>query len=453
MLCAQHMPGMQGYLMLRINVCFVANHFRDQLWSVNCRVAIALIKICGEAMWYFAKRARAATILVSAFLIPLEAAAQDRNDPVAVSQNFVAFGNIPFGNVVTFDTPLGLLQCTGGSFALNIPRQCQFLNFGDGYAIAGTPSVALQSIAEAVIEGDQDMLNTFGVDPARNASEIVTMKVSGRLRKSDNDGLNDSANWLGGGGKTHPFESEETSVYASMTYRLPHMVRGGTVRLGFIVGQNDINVDMRPNDILGGVVGGIASGENTSILIGGNVLWGSQSGLYMFGGVVGHFGQSDMINKSGTVERYKNDTGGVIVSSSIGQVTSLGQSKVDLRIGGAFAFLGGNDITGSDYRDPNITAALVSFSPMLFRDITVNGGLLRPYIQGSVKYWILESDVRYKVNGQTVNFDQSNVILKTELGMNYVSGGWTFGIAGYGETSNKTDSIGGRASATYKFDN
>ena len=181
----------------------------------------------------------------------------------------------------------------------------------------------------------------YAISPPANNADNLAVEVTGRLQNVRNDGLVDKQNWLAGRNRTHGFETDEGSLFLSVSYRMPGTFFGGIARLGGVVGYNKLNTELVPTENLGGTKGRIGSIENESLLYGGSLLW-PRGGLYSLWGIVGHTGDSDLKNKNtAAIETYKNDTHGFIYSSATGYLVPLapwtGGAMLDLRLSSGYS--------------------------------------------------------------------------------------------------------------------
>ena len=93
---------------------------------------------------------------------------------------------------------------------------------------------------------------------------------------------------------------------------------------------------------------------------------------------------------------------------------------------------------------------------MLFVDIPMRGGTLRPYVQGTIKgLGDYDNQVRFQFAAppfdQSVKFGQHGTYWGAEGGINYGIQSWTFGAAIYTERSQSEETFGGKLGASYKF--
>jgi hypothetical protein len=326
--------------------------------------------------------------------------------------------------------------------------------------ITSTTSMSLMSAVESL---HNDAANAVAGWPL---SFGAGAGASGRLRHTTHDGLTTSPNF-GPPGVSYAFDIKEASAFGQASYGLGTVV-GGAVRLSVIFGHNWLDLEAKPNSLNPlPAKGAIGSAENESFMAGGSLLWHSRQS-YVSVVVLAHHGDTTLVDKfpgPGNFIRYNYDTAGVISNLLVGHVFNLAGGdkgvKLDLRGGLGYIRNSGSSFDVSVppgppvYAEFDFSAATASFSPMLFADIAMAGGILRPYVQGTVKTYFnySNSSALYDATGllQVFKFNEDKVFTSVELGLNFVSGSWAFGAGYTHEWSDDVKTDAGRLSAVYKF--
>jgi len=294
--------------------------------------------------------------------------------------------------------------------------------------------------------------------------------ASGRLRSSSHDGFSTSPNF-GPPGSTYAFDTTESSAFVTGFYKIPGTVLGGgSLAFAGLIGANNLDMEMRPNRANPfPAKGQIGSAENESLLYGGNVVW-SYNLTYVSAMVVGHSGNTDLTDKflgPGNFVRFSYDTSGVIGNLVVGQVVPLGAGpnalKLDLR--GSLGYVK-NEGDAYDQKVPlpgiklftssDFEATSVAFSPMLFMDFNAGGGVMRPYIQATVRKFIDYENTTTLTDGtgailDKFFFNESHLYYNVELGYSFNSGNWSVGAAYYVDFSDDVMTNGGRVTASLKL--
>ena len=143
---------------------------------------------------------------------------------------------------------------------------------------------------------------------------------------------------------------------------------------------------------------------------------------------------------------------------TVGNVVQLGSGvKLDLRGSAGYSAYEGDAFRVLNARlTPSMSMWHGSFQPMIFTDLPMNGGTLRPYLQGTIK-GIAGYDNALKIQlidgsfTDTARFRQSSVYWGSEVGLNYGINSWTFGGALYTEQSMSEQTYGAKIGASYKF--
>ena len=286
--------------------------------------------------------------------------------------------------------------------------------------------------------------------------------ATGRWRHSSHDGFVPTPDILKNG-KTYGFDISERSLFGTFSYQLPGTVFGGSVKASFVIGTNQLDLTVKHNRQNQPPPVQVGGGDNDSLLYGGNLLWFSKLG-YVMGTLVGHRGDSTLVGPTflGAPDRFKYDTDGYVASLVVGTVVPLTSGptpiKVDLRGSlGRVTHSGDpfiSDIFGTKTQFEFSTSS-VGFSPMLFIDVPLAGGTLRPYVQGNIKTLFGYDNTTSFTGGfgppQVIEFDEERTFRGAEVGVNFVSGSWSFGASYYHEQSSDVTTNGGKIGAAYKL--
>ncbi len=282
---------------------------------------------------------------------------------------------------------------------------------------------------------------------------------TGRIRTTSHDGY--LTNSLLGAGRTGGFDAKEASYFATASFSAPGQVLGANVRFTGLAGQTFLTVDQRggpfsPNQ------GTVARTDIVATMLGGSMLMSWRSGWYAVGTAIGFLGNTETVDRVNAL-RAEYDNRGMVASLTVGRVMPLDDVmrglKLDLRGGVSY-----NTYEGDSFRvlntvfTPSLSFWTATFQPMLFADLPMSGGTLRPYLQGTVRAMgAYDNQLRVNVgNGafvDTIQFNQHQTYLGAELGLNYITGRWTFGGAVYTDQSHSEQTYGAKLGASYRFGN
>jgi outer membrane immunogenic protein len=327
-----------------------------------------------------------------------------------------------------------------------------------------------RSLTDAVDRNQNDLIarevfgTAFGGGGGVAAGGFGTFS-SGRLRKSEHDGLT--------GSRTYSFETEEASLISNAVYGVPGTVLGGQVKITGFYGQTWLSLDLKPNAV--NLVPDAGSASNESYLLGGSVLWANPQGAYVLGTLVGAWGETKLTDKVDVcydegckVNHYSYDTASVVASLTAGKVFPLGGKAgsgpmLDLRGSIAYTHAVGNPFLSarSDQQKYTFSTWTGSAGATLFVSQTLaNNAIFRPYIQGYVRHeWGYTNEFTaieaIQFGGTplgTFSFDQSPFYRGVDAGFTYAFQNMVFSASLYAESSDDETTYGGRLGLGWKFE-
>jgi hypothetical protein len=317
----------------------------------------------------------------------------------------------------------------------------------------GTPlvSAATSRSLDAAIEDytkttiDQH-LNVGNSNNNNNGNSTLSAYPTGRLRKSNHDGLRVTTGAdKYGTNRTLGYETEERSFYLSSSYVLPGLVLGGRVKLGGLVGVNDLRVDQ-----VGTTFGQGITAHNSSLMLGTSALWWEGSN-YLLGSVVGFLGDTvtDKVGVAFGNRHYDLGSEGGIGTIVAGHVFDLpGTTGLKLDARAALSYSSHSTEGAADGEKGNFSSFWQTSSLMLYSlNQMPDGAVLKPYAQVNAKYLFdYDNTVKFLLASgvATTRFNQDNFYLGGELGVNHIKGAYTFGAAAYYEASKDETTFGGR---------
>jgi len=329
------------------------------------------------------------------------------------------------------------------------------------------------SLADAIRQNDGDLINREVLDRAAGRSTgsgtgSVGAFASGRLRKSDHDGLRPRAD------DTPAYETDEASTFANVVATLPGTVLGGQLKLSGFAGHNWLSLDLRSNSLAVLDPNQSGSAENGSFLVVGTLLWARQN-TYVLATVVGTWGETrlkDGFDDCGhaspphptgcNINRYRYDTVGFLGTLTAGHVLDLAGAsgpKLDLRGSLGYIVNEGDPFRNvfGDKQEFRFSTWTGTVSATLFTSVALSdAALLRPYIQGYLRQ---EWDYRNEITATrsdgvplgTTPLDQRNLYGGVDTGFSYVQGSMTLGAAVYYEASGDERTLGGRVRASWQL--
>ena len=349
--------------------------------------------------------------------------------------------------------------------------------------IPTNPATA-RSLADAVSQNEKELLDREmrGTTPSGGgatggvAGTGVTSNPTGRLRTSDHDGLSVRNIQLlpdeDPGIRSFSYTTTEASAFANITAKVPGTVLGGQLKVSGFIGQNELSLDLRSNNIQVLAPEQSGRGRNESIIAGANVLW-SLKGTYALASLVGTWGQTtlkDSVDDCGldtptgcNHQRYNFNTSGLIGTLTAGQIFDLGGGasgpKLDLRgsVGytrvDAANFL---NVHGDDF-DFNFSTWTGTVGLTLFSNMALeNNAILRPYISGYLRQeWDYRNGLTFTRSDGAISitaYEQAHSYAGVDAGLTYAKGNTTYGAAIYYEASGDERSLGGRFGMSMKLD-
>ena len=205
------------------------------------------------------------------------------------------------------------------------------------------------------------------------------------------------------------------------------------------------------------------------MVFGGTLLWSSQ-GTYALASAVGFRGEStirdayDDCTRAGcNLHRYEFNTSGFMLTSTVGHVFDLGGpsgAKLDLRGSLGYAQNRGDafrQFIGYDQSYAFSTWNTQAGATLFTNIVGQNGGLLRPYIQATIRHDFDYSNSLTAVDVEGTSPGLGGQTFSTEnhtfggltAGVAYNIDRLTFGAAVYTESSGDERSLGGRLGVSY----
>ena len=347
-----------------------------------------------------------------------------------------------------------------------------------------TNAATARSLADAVSQNEKELIDreVLGTTPSGGgatgglAGTGVTSNPTGRLRTSDHDGLSVRNIQLlpdeDPGIRSFSYKTDEASAFANIVTKVPGTVLGGQLKVSGFIGQNELSLDLRSNDIHVLDANQSGRGRDESVIAGGTLLWSLKS-TYALASLIGTWGQTtlkDSVDDCGldtptgcNQQRYNFNTSGFIGTLTAGQIFDLGGAsgpKLDLR--GSVGYTRSNSAKFFNVHQNEFdfsfstwtgTVGLTLFSNMVLQ----NNAILRPYINGYVRQeWNYHNGLTVTESGSgdmsITAYEQAHRYAGVDAGLTYVQGNTTYGAAIYYEASGDERSLGGRLGMSMKLD-
>lgn len=308
----------------------------------------------------------------------------------------------------------------------------------------------------------------IGVGAAASPQSLGPAAVGGgRARQTSHNGFSNVPALFPPATVTFGSDIREITTYGATSFSLAESVYGGRMRLGLFAGKTWMDVEARPNaQIALPLKGAIGSAEVDNTVLGASAIWSAGKGYVSVAGIY-TTGTTVMTDKFvccvGTKYREKHDgfTGSVVA----GQVFALsgGDDGIRLDLRGSLGYTrtkgdpfdAANGAPVAFFDSFSFSTAWASFSPMLFTDVAMSGGRLRPYLQGTIK-GLLDYSNRSQFSGPGVvdpgtKYDEARTLYSLEGGINANFGNWLLGASLYRELSSTARTTGGKLGVTYVF--
>jgi hypothetical protein len=284
--------------------------------------------------------------------------------------------------------------------------------------------------------------------------ELSMFAVSGVTRLS-HEGYRSSSALPGGNGMTPEFDETDIGLTVGLRWDASHHagLDRGALTFGLIANYTHTDIDLGTNDVLAEFFDRTGSADVDSVSLGsfGLITDGRKYGLVTVTGTLGAPQTQNFV--LGSTADY--DTAGIAVSAMGGVLVPMGATTLDLRGGFNFIRAAADDYAdsaGVHFSDATLEEITGTVSARLSRQVKLEDGSFRPFIQGGLTQRLHYSN-EVDVEGVTFSFDDADTTVFARAGVDFdIDRFLQAYVAVRGDANESLEAVAAQVGLTFKLD-